>query len=84
LDNNQSLINVVPEPSEVTSSSQLQSSFDSTNESEVDKASTKIDNYANTDSYFYFRIVDPVYIMWKNTIVALSLNVHSPLKWKTA
>jgi len=80
LDNNQSLINVVPEPSEETSSSQPHSSFDSKNESEVDRTSTKI--YANTHSYFSFRIVDPLSIVWKNTTVALFLNVHSPLKMK--
>jgi len=84
LNNDQSLINAVPEPSEETSSLQFQSSFDSKNESEVDKTSTKIEIYADTDSYFSFRIIDPLSTVWKNTIVALFLNVHSPLKWKTA
>ena len=84
MNNDQSLINAVPEPSEETSSSQFQSSFDSKNESEVDKTSTKIEIYADTDSYFSFRIIDPLSTVWKNTIVALFLNVHSPLKWKTA
>jgi len=78
LDNKQSLINVVPEPSKETSSSQPQNSFDSKNESEVDKTSTNIEIYANTDSYFSFRIADPLSIVWEKY-----QNVHSPLKWKT-
>jgi len=65
IDTNKLLMNTVPESLEKTSSSQLQISIDSKIDPLEDRKPLKIEIYANNDSHFSFRIVDPLAIVWE-------------------